>query len=152
MTVTNWAGNVVFRPDRLHRPTSVAELQELVAASERARALGSGHSFSPVADTTGALLTVADLPHRVEIDAAAGAVTVSAGSTYGEVGATLHEAGFALHNTGSLPHISIAGACATRTHGPRDGNGVLAPPPPPGGPVTPDGGPRPRRRGGPGLP
>jgi xylitol oxidase len=126
MTVTNWAGNVVFRPDRLHRPTSVAELQELVAASERARALGSGHSFSPVADTTGALLTVADLPHRVEIDAAAGAVTVSAGSTYGEVGATLHGAGFALHNTGSLPHISIAGACATGTHGSGDGNGVLA--------------------------
>jgi xylitol oxidase len=62
----------------------------------------------------------------VEIDAAAGAVTVSAGSTYGEVGATLHRAGFALHNTGSLPHISIAGACATGTHGSGDGNGVLA--------------------------
>jgi xylitol oxidase len=126
MSVTNWAGNVVFAPDRLHRPTSVSELQELVATSDRARALGSGHSFSPVADTTGTLLTVADLPHRVEIDEAARTVTVSAGSTYGEVGAVLHEAGYALHNTGSLPHISVAGACSTGTHGSGDDNGVLA--------------------------
>jgi xylitol oxidase len=123
---TNWAGNVVFTADRLHRPTSVPQLQELVAASDRARALGSGHSFSPVADTTGTLLTVADLPHRVEIDGATGTATVSAGSTYGEVGAVLHDAGYALHNTGSLPHISVAGACSTGTHGSGDANGVLA--------------------------
>lgn len=126
MKVTNWAGNVVFGPDLLHRPTSVAQVQELVAGSERARALGSGHSFSAVADTTGTLLTVADLPPRVEIDAAAATATVSAGSTYGEVGAALHAAGFGLPNTGSLPHISVAGACSTGTHGSGDGNGVLA--------------------------
>jgi alditol oxidase len=126
MSVTNWAGNVVFTADRLHRPTSVEQVQELVAGSDRVRALGSGHSFSPVADTTGTLLTVAELPRRVEIDPDAGCVTVSAGSTYGEVGPVLHEAGFALHNTGSLPHISVAGACATGTHGSGDANGVLA--------------------------
>jgi alditol oxidase len=126
MSVTNWAGNVVFTADRLHRPTSVEQLQELVATSERARALGSGHSFSPAADTPGTLLTVADLPRRVEIDRDAATATVSAGSTYGEVGAELHRAGYALHNTGSLPHISVAGACATGTHGSGDGNGVLA--------------------------
>jgi xylitol oxidase len=126
MKVTNWAGNVVFGPDRLHRPTSVPELQELVAGSVRARALGSGHSFSPVADTTGTLLTVADLPLRAEIDPANATATVSAGSTYGQVGAALHAAGFGLPNTGSLPHISVAGACSTGTHGSGDANGVLA--------------------------
>jgi alditol oxidase len=125
-TGTNWAGNVVFAAEQLHRPSSVPELQELVARSERARALGSGHSFSPIVDTTGTLLTVADLPARVEIDAGAATVTVSAGSTYGQVGAALHAAGFGLPNTGSLPHISVAGACSTGTHGSGDGNGILA--------------------------
>jgi xylitol oxidase len=125
-SVTNWAGNVVFAADRLHRPHSVPELQELVAGAERVRALGSGHSFSPIADTAGTLVTVADLAPRVEIDAAGGTATVSAGSTYGQVGAVLHEAGYALPNTGSLPHISVAGACSTGTHGSGDGNGVLA--------------------------
>ena len=126
MTLTNWAGNVVFAAGRLHRPVSVPELQELVAGADRLRVLGSGHSFSPIADTTGELVTVAGLPRRVEIDPDAGAVTVSAGTTYGELGAELHAAGFALPNTGSLPHISVAGACATGTHGSGDGNRVLA--------------------------
>jgi xylitol oxidase len=126
MTLTNWAGNVVFTPGGLHRPASVAQLQELVAGSARIRALGSGHSFSPIADSPGELVSVADLPHRVEIDPAARTVTVSAGSTYGRLGAALHAAGWALPNTGSLPHISVAGACATGTHGSGHGNGVLA--------------------------
>ena len=34
--------------------------------------------------------------------------------------------GFALHNLASLPHISIAGACATATHGSGVRNGNLA--------------------------
>ena len=36
---------------------------------------------------------------------------------YGELAPYLHENGYALHNLASLPHISIAGACATATHG-----------------------------------
>ncbi len=46
MVTANWAGNVVFSSRQVHRPASVAQLQELVAASERVRALGTGHSFS----------------------------------------------------------------------------------------------------------
>jgi alditol oxidase len=149
--VTNWAGNVAFTAERLHRPRSVPELQELVAGAERVRALGSGHSFSPIADTTGALVTVADLPRRVEIDPA-GTATVSAGSTYGEVGAALHAAGWALPNTGSLPHISVAGACSTGTHGSGDGNGALATSVRAVELVGPDGGLRTYRRGDPDFP
>jgi xylitol oxidase len=32
----------------------------------------------------------------------------------------LHAAGFGLHSQASLPHISVAGACATGTHGSGD--------------------------------
>jgi xylitol oxidase len=124
--ITNWAGNIVFAADRLHRPATVAELQSLVAGSAKARALGTGHSFNRIADTDGALISVAGLPVELDVDSTAGTVRVSAGLRYGQVATALDDAGFALANLGSLPHISVAGACATGTHGSGVGNKALA--------------------------
>jgi xylitol oxidase len=126
MVTANWAGNVVFSSREVHRPASVAQLQELVARSDRIRALGSGHSFSRIADTDGEHVTLAGLPPVVEIDESAATARVSAGLRYGEFTGQLHEAGFALPNLGSLPHIAVAGACATGTHGSGQANGALA--------------------------
>ena len=120
----NWGGNVAFAARRVLRPRSVEELCGMVAGADRIRALGTGHSFSRVADTTGDLVSLADLPPRVEIGT--DTVTVSAGTRFGEVTGPLQAAGRALHNLGSLPHISVAGACATGTHGSGDGNPCLA--------------------------
>jgi alditol oxidase len=122
----NWAGNVTFSPAAFHRPRSIDELSRIVAAARQVRVLGTGHSFSRVADTTGDLVTLADLPPRFDLDVAAGTVTVAAGTTYGQVAQQLQRAGLALPNLGSLPHICVAGACATGTHGSGDRNGVLA--------------------------
>jgi alditol oxidase len=122
----NWAGNVAFTPDRLHRPTSTDELQRLVAGADRIRALGTGHSFNRIADSAGALVSLADLPRAIEIDRERSTVRVGGGVRYGEVAALLSENGLALHNLGSLPHISVAGACSTGTHGSGDLNGNLA--------------------------
>lgn len=121
--LTNWAGNISFGSP-LERPASVPELQELVARSEKVRVLGTGHSFNRIADSTGTLVSVADLPKVIEVGD--GGVTVSAGLRYGEVTAALQSRGLALHNLGSLPHISVAGACSTGTHGSGDTNGPLA--------------------------
>ena len=121
--VTNWAGNVSFS-SALERPRSVAEVQELVAGSEKVRVLGTGHSFNRIADSAGVLVSVADLPQVIEVGERG--VTVSAGLRYGEVTAALQAQGLALHNLGSLPHISVAGACSTGTHGSGDTNGPLA--------------------------
>jgi xylitol oxidase len=121
--VTNWAGNVRFASE-LQRPRSVEELQELVAAAEKVRVLGTGHSFNRIADSTGTLVSVQDLPAIVEVGEHG--VTVSAGLRYGEITAALQAQGLALHNLGSLPHISVAGACSTGTHGSGDGNQPLA--------------------------
>jgi alditol oxidase len=122
----NWAGNITFGAAQVSRPGSVAELQQLVAASPRVRALGTGHSFSDIADTGGVLVSVAGLPRVLELDRDRAQVTVSAGLRYGELASWLHERGWALANLGSLPHISVAGACATGTHGSGDGNRCLA--------------------------
>jgi alditol oxidase len=120
---TNWAGNVSFASE-LQRPRAVGELQELVAGAEKVRVLGTGHSFNRIADSAGTLVSVADLP--AVIDVGDRGVTVSAGLRYGEITAVLQAQGLALHNLGSLPHISVAGACSTGTHGSGDTNGPLA--------------------------
>ena len=122
----NWAGNVTFAAAAVHRPTTIAELQAVVAAADSVRALGTGHSFNRLADTTGSLVLLAGLPRRIDVDTSAQTVTVAGGTRYGDLAAELARQGLALHNMGSLPHISVAGACATGTHGSGDGNGNLA--------------------------
>jgi len=121
---TNWAGNIAFDPRRVRRPGTVDELCRLVAASTRIRALGTGHSFSRLIEGPGELVSVAGLPATMHLDGAQ--VTVAGGVRYGELARYLDGAGYALANLGSLPHISVAGACSTGTHGSGDRNGNLA--------------------------
>jgi xylitol oxidase len=124
--LTNWAGNHVYGAARLHEPESVDQLQEIVRASRSLRVLGSRHSFNDIADTIGDLVSLARMPRRFDLDRTAGTVTVDGGVRYGELCVPLEAAGFALHNLASLPHISVAGACATATHGSGDRSGNLA--------------------------
>ncbi|MFD7896818.1 D-arabinono-1,4-lactone oxidase [Streptomyces sp. NPDC059743] len=124
--VRNWAGNITFNAARVHTPPSMERLREIVAGSGAVRVLGSGHSFNTIADTHGDLISVAGLPRTVEVDTTAATVTVGAGLRFAEFTGAVHRAGLALHNLGSLPHISVAGACATGTHGSGTGNGNLA--------------------------
>ena len=124
--VTNWAGNVSFGAARFSQPASASELRLLVARSQRVKVLGTGHSFSEVAGTTGDLISLARLPKTITIEAAREQVKISAGVRYGELGTRLDQAGYALANLASLPHISVAGACATGTHGSGYSTGSLA--------------------------
>jgi xylitol oxidase len=126
VTITTWAGNITFRPRRFLRPATVAQLRAIVAASDRLRALGTAHSFNRLADTDGDLVSAAGLPPTMDIDTAAGTVRVSAGVRYGELSQHLHSHGYALRNLASLPHISVAGAVSTGTHGSGARNGSLA--------------------------
>lgn len=124
--LTNWAGNITFGARQILRPSSLDEARELIAAATKLRVLGSGHSFNRLADTDGDLLSLAGLPRTVEISADRKTVRVDGGIRYGDLAARLHAEGLALHNMASLPHISVAGAVATATHGSGVGNGNLA--------------------------
>ena len=123
MGETNWAGNHTYAAARIHRPASVDELAELVAGTERIRVLGSRHAFNAITDAR-ELVSLDGLPAAIEVGedwvACGGAVR------YGELAEALHPAGRALHNLASLPHIAVAGAIATATHGSGDRNGNLA--------------------------
>jgi alditol oxidase len=124
--LTNWAGNLVYTAARLHEPRSIEELQEIVRNTRPLRVLGSRHSFNDIADTAGHLISLLQMPRVFDLDSAARTLTIDGGVRYGELCGPLHAAGFALHNLASLPHISVAGACATATHGSGEHSGNLA--------------------------
>jgi alditol oxidase len=124
--LTNWAGNLAYSAARLHEPESMEQLRDIVRNTPSLRVLGSRHSFNDIADTKGDQVSLRRMPRIFELDRGVGTVRVDGGVRYGELCADLHAAGFALHNLASLPHISVAGACATGTHGSGNESGNLA--------------------------
>jgi len=124
-SLTNWAGNLTYGSP-LSTATSVPQVRDFVRSHDRLRVLGTRHCFNSIADSTAHLLSVRDMNRVVSIDAATRTVTLEAGMSYGQLCPGLDEKGFALHNLASLPHISVAGACATGTHGSGVKNGNLS--------------------------
>ena len=124
--LTNWAGNYTYSTARLHQAKSLGDVQAFVRRHDRFKVLGTRHCFNGIADSAHQLLSLRGMNQVVALDPAARTVSVEAGVSYGQLCPYLHEKGFALHNLASLPHISIAGACATATHGSGVTNGNLA--------------------------
>lgn len=121
----NWGGNYRYAARVLHRPTSLAELQRLVVSCRRLRVVGSRHSFTAISDGD-EVVTLEDLPGDVTIDRNAQTVSLPSHLRYGQLADRLASEGLALANLASLPHISVAGAVATATHGSGVTNGNLA--------------------------
>ena len=142
MSQRNWSENIRFASAEIHAPRTVEALQEIVRTSRKVRVLGARHSFNDAAaidaqvdvdgtqevtgDPSWAYISLENLDAPLEFDHESGTVTCSGGITYGELCTQMHAEGVALHNTASLPHITVAGACSTATHGSGDGNGNLA--------------------------
>jgi xylitol oxidase len=124
--IKNWAGNVEYGTDRVYSATSVEQVQEFVKKQSKLKIQGTRHCFNHIADSTDYLLSVRPMDKVIALDPDARTVTISAGMSYGQLSPYLHEHGFALHNLASLPHISVAGACSTATHGSGEKNGNLA--------------------------
>jgi xylitol oxidase len=123
----NWAGNITYSTDRLLTPATVDEARAVVKSCEALRALGTRHSFNTIADSTHNQISLKQL-QDINLDEQAQTVTVGAGATYGVLAPVIDARGYALHNLASLPHISVAGAIATATHGSGIKNGNLATP------------------------
>ncbi|WP_136054266.1 FAD-binding protein [Microbacterium sp. K24] len=122
----NWAGNLTYRASRLEHPSSVDELAALLAQGGPVRMLGSRHAFNDLADTDGTLIALDALAPVFEVNDARDAVRVSGALRYGDIAPQLEAEGLALANLASLPHISVAGAVTTGTHGSGDTIGSLA--------------------------
>lgn len=126
MNLKNWAGNLTYGANRILEPATVEAVQQFVLENKLIRALGTKHCFNRIADSDDAIISTRNLNKIVSLDADARTVTVEAGIRYGELCQHINSAGFAIHNLASLPHISVAGACATATHGSGMKNGNLA--------------------------
>jgi alditol oxidase len=121
----NWGGNYRYRARALHRPSTLAELQRLAVSCRRLRVIGSGHSFTGIGDSD-ELVTLDDLGGDVTIDRDTQTVSLPSHLRYGQLADRLAAEKLALANLASLPHIAVAGAVATATHGSGVGNGNLA--------------------------
>ena len=122
----NWAGNLEYSTDRLYSADSLEQVRSYVKAQSKLKVLGTRHCFNNIADSTDDFLSLKAMDEVVALDPEAKTVTVNAGITYAQLSPYLHSKGFALHNLASLPHISIAGACTTATHGSGEKNGNLS--------------------------
>src|SRR5947208_4774492 len=122
----NWAGNLEYSTARLYSASSLEQVCSYVKKQNKLKVLGTRHCFNNIADSTDNFLSLRPLDKMVALEPEAHTVTVDAGMTYGQLSPLLHSKGFALHNLASLPHISIAGAINTATHGSGERNGNLA--------------------------
>jgi len=122
---TNWAGNLTYSTDNLQMPGSLHEVQQVVKRAVNLRMLGSRHSFNGIADSRHEQVKLERLT-EMTLDEKARTVTVGGGVTYAMLSPWLDGKGYALHNLASLPGITVAGGCATATHGSGLRNGNLA--------------------------
>ena len=149
--MTTWAGNHTYAGAPA-RPTTLGEAADVVARARKVRAVGSRHSFNDIVDSEDVLVSLDAFAYRhpalrlhdsdapdpgepgtgagrgpqPELDTATGRVRVSAATRYADLVLFLQERGRTLPNLASLPHIGIAGALATATHGSGVRNPVLA--------------------------
>lgn len=126
VTRTNWAGNLTYSTQVLHEPKTVAEVQALIRDHDKLRMLGTKHCFNRIADSKVRQVSLASLEQDMVIDETSMTVRVGPGVRYGELSVFLDKQGYAIHNLASLPHISVAGACSTATHGSGNQNGNLS--------------------------
>jgi len=121
MTWQNWAGTVSAEPARRYWPRTASAIADAVkdaaAAGLTVRALGSGHSFTPTAATSGAALDLSNWTGVVSADATSGLVTVRSGTTIRALNAALDSLGLAMPNLGDIDAQTISGAISTGTHG-----------------------------------
>src|SRR5262249_21150921 len=124
--LTNWAGNLEYSTDRVHSVNSAEDVRAFVKQEKKLKVLGTRHCFNSIANSRDNFLSLKPMDQVIALAASGRTVTVGAGITYGQLSPHLHEKGFALQNLASLPHISVAGACTTATHGSGERNGTLA--------------------------
>jgi FAD-linked oxidoreductase len=126
----NWSGYVTSPQARVVTPGTEAELAQTLRDAARdglpLRMVGGGHSFSPLVQSTGLIVSLDKLQGLVAVDAQARTARVRAGTRLWALGGALAEHGLAMENLGDINVQSIAGATSTGTHGTGIGFGNLA--------------------------
>ena len=121
MTWQNWAGTASADPARRRWPRSADEIADAVTSAAKdgltVRALGSGHSFTQAAATSGVAIDLSCWTGIAAADLESGLITVRSGTTLRELNASLDVLGLAMANLGDIDAQTISGAISTGTHG-----------------------------------
>ena len=114
---SNWSGSVKAAPAEIARPRTEAELAQLVSKARKVRVTGAGHSFMPLCETDGTLLSLADMDGEIELSADGKRLWAPAGWSLARLTEAMWRKGVSLANQGDVNPQALAGAIATGTHG-----------------------------------
>ena len=114
---SNWSGSVRAAPAETRRPATESELADLVRCADKVRVVGAGHSFMPLCETDGLLLSLDAMDGALDVAADPTTVTAPAGWSLKRLTAELWAAGLSLPNQGDVNPQALAGAIGTGTHG-----------------------------------
>ena len=117
---TNWSGSVSTSPSAFYYPATIEEVQHIVRtlpAGQSVRTVGGGHSFTPVAAGTQAMISLDKLAGIIRVDTETKRVRFLAGTRLHRIPEYLQPFGLALANQGDIDVQSVAGAISTSTHG-----------------------------------
>jgi L-gulono-1,4-lactone dehydrogenase len=118
---TNWGGNQSVTPRRVEKVTSARDVagvvRDAIRRGQRVKAVGSGHSFSPIAVPGDVQITLEASGATVDIDAQTGLAVVPAGLELHRLNRLLWASGLSMQNLGDIEAQTVAGAISTGTHG-----------------------------------
>lgn len=117
----NWSGSVAAQPQAIRHPEALDEIVAIVREAGtrglNVRVVGAGHSFTPLAQTDGVLVSLDRYTGLESVDFTNRRATVRAGISIKALGELLFAHGLAQENLGDIDVQSIAGAISTGTHG-----------------------------------
>jgi len=115
---SNWSGWVKSWPAALLDPTSEEELAAAVRDGiAPIRAAGSGHSFTPLVESQGTIISLRNMSGIIDHDDKAQTARIKAGTIIRDLGPLLLDRGMGLVNQGDIDSQTLAGAVGTGTHG-----------------------------------
>jgi FAD/FMN-containing dehydrogenase len=118
---TNWGGNQSCTPAFTVKPKTEQEVLDTVRFAIKeglpVRAVGAGHSFTPLVQTGGILMDLEGLAGLTGTDTDTSRVRMLGGTRISDVGTPLWDRGLSLSNQGDIDKQAIAGALSTATHG-----------------------------------
>lgn len=127
---SNWSGSVQFTPEHYAAMASESAIVDQVRQAEKrkqsVRVAASGHSFTPICQSNGTLLSLDGLSGMISTDPESKTATFWSGTKIHQIGEPLHAVGLAMENMGDIDRQGIAGAVSSGTHGTGKGIGCIS--------------------------
>ena len=124
-SITNYDGGIVSTPQVIAKPTTVGELQEILRNKDKypgpVRAIGSYHSLTPCASSTGTIVDMDGMDKVLRIDAVSMTVTAQAGAQLVNVAAALRKLNLQFMLNIEIGNLTLGSAACCQTKDSLDG-------------------------------